>query len=145
MKSANNTVILLFLFFGMQQFQAQTYKFQTTGFTVLEKNNKGSWSKWSDFQKTSVLITLDTQKNRILIYSQEIQLFEILNYEKKQEDDTNETYAFTCRDDDGEPFIISVITRKKQGNRKQMYINHKNAIVVYNISNYIENDDKSMK
>lgn len=145
MKSVNKVLIILFLFFGIQQVAAQIYKFQTTGFCVLEKNSKGSWGKWSDFQKASLILTLDTQKNRIIVYSQEIQLFEILNYEKKQEDETNETYSFTCKDDDGESFTISIITRKKQGNRKQMYINHKKAIVVYNISNYIEKDAKSLK
>ena len=80
-------------------------------------------------------MTLDTNKNRIIIYSQEIQLYEIVNYEEKQDNENDEIFPFSCRNDDGEPFLISIITRKKQGNRKQLYINHKDAIIAYTIIN----------
>jgi hypothetical protein len=33
-------VVLLFLTFGMQQTYSQTYKFKTSGFSVLEKQQK---------------------------------------------------------------------------------------------------------
>lgn len=137
-----NIFSVLFLIVGMQHSFAQVYKFQTTGFTVLEKNEEGNWGKWSDLEPASLIITLDTTKNRIIIYSQEIQLFEIMNYEKVQESDNDEIYPFTCRDDDGNPFVISIITRKKQGNRKQLYINHKNVIVAYNIINLIDKNER---
>ena len=137
MKSIKN--LLLFLFFAtcIQQTYCQVYKFQTTGFSVLEKNEKGNWGKWSDLQDASIVITLDTTKNRIVVYSQEIQLYEIMNYEKVQENENDEIYTFQCRNDDGEPFVISIIKRKNQENRKQLYINQKNVIVVYNIKNFI--------
>jgi len=111
--------------FGISQTYCQEYKFQATGFTVSEKDDKGNWGKWSELQKTSLVINLNTIKNRIVIYSQEIQLYEILNYEAKQENENDITYSFTCTDEDGVPFLISLITRKKQGNRKQLYINQK--------------------
>ena len=44
-------VVLLFLSFGMQQAYSQTYKFKTSGVSVLEKNNKGKWGKWSDLKQ----------------------------------------------------------------------------------------------
>ncbi|WP_298221767.1 hypothetical protein [Flavobacterium sp.] len=122
--------------------EAQTYKFLTTGFSVMEKDSKGDWGKWSDLKDTSIVITLDTNKNRIVIYSQEVQLYDILNYEDKEENDNDIIYPFTCKDDDGNPFTISIITRKKQDNRKQLYINQKNFIVVYNIVNYIEKGER---
>lgn len=127
---------VVFLLIGSSHcVSSQIYKFQTTGFTVLEKNEKGSWGKWSDFQDASLVVTLDTNKNRIIIYSQEIQLYEIVNYEEKKDTENDETYSFSCRNDDGEAFLISIITRKKQDNRKQLYINHKDVIVAYNIFN----------
>lgn len=121
---------------------AQTYKFLTTGFSVMEKNAKGEWGKWSELKDTSIIITLDTNKNRILVYSQEVQLYDILDYENEQENDTDRINTFTCRDNDGNPFTISIITRKSQGNRKQLYINQKDFIVVYNIVNYIEKHER---
>ena len=131
----------LIVFFALQS-NAQTYKFLTTGFSVMEKNAKGDWGKWSDLQDTSIVITLDTDKNRIIVYSQEIQLYDIVNYEEKEENDNDLIYSFACKDDDGAPFTISIITRKKQDNRKQLYINQKNFIVVYNIVNYPEKNQR---
>ena len=134
MKVKNWFGLILFLV-TLVQVHCQTYKFQTTGFSVMAKNENGDWGKWSDFQEASLVVTLDTNKNRIIIYSQEIQLYEIVNYEEKQDNENDEIFPFSCRNDDGEPFLISIITRKKQGNRKQLYINHKDAIIAYTIIN----------
>ncbi|HLF53021.1 hypothetical protein [Flavobacterium sp.] len=142
MKKIKTFVILLFLVIGMQQSYSQVYKFQTTGYSVLEKDEKGKWGKWSDLQLVNLVVTLDTNKNRIIVYSQEIQLYEILDYQDKEESETDEIYPFTCKDIDGEKFTISIITRKNQDNRKQLYINQKNVIIVYNIVNFPEKSDK---
>jgi len=131
----------LVVFMALQS-NAQTYKFLATGFSVMEKNANGEWGKWSALKDDSIVITLDTTKNRIVIYSQEVQLYDILNYEANEENDTDIIYPFTCKNDDGVPFTISIITRKKQGNRKQLYINQSDFIVVYNIVNYIEKGER---
>jgi len=131
-------IAVMFLTFGVTKSSAQVYKFQTTGFSVLEKNEKGKWGKWSDLQKADIVITLDTNKNRIIVYSQEIQLYKILSYGEKEENDNDIIYTFECADTDGQPFVISIITRKAQNHRKQLYINQKDVIVVYNIINFPE-------
>ncbi len=112
---------------------SQTYKFVTTGFSVLEKNEKGKWGKWSDLEKSKMIVSLDTKKNRIVIYSQEVQLYRIVDYPAKQETNTTLTYPFICQDDDGEKFNIAIVTRKDQADRKQLYIYQRNVILVYNI------------
>jgi len=133
----------LFLFFlVVLNVEAQTYKFMATGFSVMERNEKGEWGKWSDLKDTSLIISLDTDKNRFVLYSQEIQLYEILSYEDSEENENDLIYPFTCRDDEGVPFTLSIITRKNQNNRKQLYINHKNFIVVYNIVNYAKKGER---
>jgi hypothetical protein len=134
----SKTLILVFCLFlaVVSSAGAQVHKFQATGFTVSEKDNKGKWGKWSDFQKTSLVITLDADKNRIIVYSQEVQLYRIQSYGEREETPSDIIYPFSCIDDNGEKFAISIITRKKQGNRKQLYINHKNVIIAYNISNF---------
>ncbi|WP_249684765.1 hypothetical protein [Flavobacterium sp. CYK-55] len=118
--------------------QAQVYKFLTTGFSVMERNERGEWGKWSDLKEASIVIMLDTNKNRFVVYSQEVQLYNIVQYQPEEENDTDIINAFSCSDDDGQPFTISIITRKNQGNRKQLYINQKDFIVVYNIVNHID-------
>jgi len=130
-------IISIFVFAAFfQNAEAQVYKFQAYGFSVLEKTPQGTWGKWSDLQKTNLIISLDTDKNRIVVYSQEIQLYRIVGYEPKEESETDLIYPFTCEDDDGQKFTISIITRKNQNNRKQMYINQKDVIIVYNIVNF---------
>lgn len=127
--------ILLFLVLGLHTSYGQSYKFKTSGFSVLEKNEKGKWGKWSDLNLVNVLVTLDTNKSRIVVYSQIIQLFEIIEYQTTEENDTDIVYSFTCKDNEGVDCTVSVITRKKQENRKQLYINYDNRIIVYNIFN----------
>jgi hypothetical protein len=128
-------IILLFLILGFQHSYSQNYKFKTSGFSVLEKNEKGKWGKWSDLNLVNILVTLDTSKNRIVVYSQIIQLFEIIEYQPTEENDSDIVYSFTCKDNEGVDCTVSIITRKKQENRKQLYINYDNRIIVYNIFN----------
>ncbi|HRN99393.1 MAG TPA: hypothetical protein PLA69_08810 [Flavobacterium sp.] len=121
---------------------AQTFTFQTTGFSVMERNAKGSWGKWSDLTPANIIITLDTNKNRIVIYSQEVQLYRIADYPAQIENENDLIYPFSCVDEDGWPVDISIITRKNQNNRKQLYIKHKDVVLLYNIINY---RDKAQK
>ena len=69
-------------------------------------------------------------------------MFEITDYHTVEENETDLIYPFTCKDDDGVPFTISIITRKSQNDRKQLYVSHPNFIVVYNIVNFIDKNEK---
>ena len=129
-------IILVFLAMGLQQSYSQTYKFKTSGFSVMEKDQKGKWGKWSDLDLVNILVKLDTDKSRIIVYSEIIQLFEIIDYIPLEENESDSVYTFTCKDNNGEDCTLSIITRKKQDNRKQLYINYDNRIIVYNITNY---------
>jgi len=128
-------IVLLFLGLGLQQSYSQKYKFKTSGFSVLEKNERGKWGKWSDLQLVNVLVSLDTDKSRIIVYSEVIQLFEIIVYQPTEENETDIVYSFTCKDNNGDDCTVSIITRKNQDNRKQLYINYSDKIIVYNIFN----------
>ena len=129
-------IVLAFLGLGLHQSYSQTYKFKTSGFSVMEKDQKGKWGKWSNLDLVNILVALDTDKNRIVVYSEVIQLFEIIEYQPLEENETDSIYSFTCKDNNGDDCTISIITRKNQDNRKQLYINYDNSIIVYNISNF---------
>ena len=129
-------IVLAFLLMGLNQSYSQTYKFKTSGFSVMEKDGKGKWGKWSDLYLVNILVALDTDKSRIVVYSEIIQLFEIIDYIPLEENETDSVYTFTCKDNNGDDCTLSIITRKNQDNRKQLYINYDNRIIVYNISNY---------
>ena len=128
-------IILFFLSFGLQELQSQSYRFKTSGFSVLQKNERGKWGEWSALDLVNLSVVLDTNKHRIVVYSQEIQLFSILDYIEREENDTDIVYSFMCKDNDGKECKLSIITRKKQDYRKQLYINYDDHIIVYNIFN----------
>jgi hypothetical protein len=129
-------LVLFFLIIGLQKSYSQTYKFITSGLSVMEKDQKGKWGKWSDLKLTTILVSLDTDKSRIVVNSEIIQLFEIIEYIPLEENETDSVYTFTCKDNNGDDCTLSIITRKNQDNRKQLYINYDTRIIVYNISNY---------
>ncbi|WP_166925866.1 hypothetical protein [Flavobacterium poyangense] len=133
MNTLRTYIIILFLGLGLQQSYSQSYRFKTSGFSVLEKNERGKWGEWSNLDLVNLSVILDTDKHRIVVYSQEIQLYNIINYIEREENDTDIVYSFLCKDNNGNDCKLSIITRKKQDYRKQLYINYDNQIIVYNI------------
>ena len=129
-------LLIAFLGLGLHQSYGQTYKFSTSGLSVLEKDQRGNWGKWSDLKLVNILVKLDTDKSRIIVYSEAIQVFEIVDYIPLEENENDSVYSFTCKDNNGEDCTISIITRKKQDKRKQLYINYEDRIILYNIFNY---------
>ncbi len=129
-------IILAFLSIGLQKSYSQTYNFKTSGLSVLQKDSKGNWGKWSDLNLVNILVKLDTNKNRIIVFSESLQVFEIVDYIPFEESESDSVYSFTCKDNNGENCTLSIITRKKQDNRKQLYINYEDRIILYNIFNY---------
>ena len=136
MSNIKLVTLLFFLGLGIQYSYAQKYRFKTSGVSVLEKKANGKWGEWSDLDLVNILVSLDTDKNRIVVYSQVVQLFEIIVYQQQEENDNDIVHSFTCKDNNGDDCTLSIITRKKQGNRQQLYINYTNSrIIVYNIFN----------
>lgn len=128
--------ILLFLFFGLNYGFSQSYKFKTTGLSVSVKKGKSKFGDWSELKPVSILVNLDTNKNRIVIYSEVIQLFEIIESLPAEESATDLVYPFVCKDNNGEDCTLSFITRKKQDNRKQLYVKYEDRVFAYNIVNF---------
>lgn len=135
MKPIRILFFCLFLSFGVQQTSAQVYRFKTSSLSVMKKDDKGKWGKWSEFGKAELIITLDGTKNRIVVNSIELQLFNIITYGEKVSTDYDDTVTFECVDNDGGSCTIMIVTRKNQNNRMQFYINYNDLRMVYNIYN----------
>lgn len=127
--------LMLFLFVGLKQGYSQTYKFKTTGLSVSAKGANGKFSNWSELKPVSIVINLDTKKNRIVIYSEVIQLFDIIESLPAEENKTDLIYPFVCKDNNGENSTLSFITRKNQENRMQLYVKYEDRVLAYNIVN----------
>ena len=125
--------LLLFLFLGLNYGFSQTYKFKTTGLSVSVKEGNGKFGNWSELKPVSIVVNLDTNKNRIVIYSEAIQLFDIVEYLPVEENSKDLIYPFVCKDNNGEDCTLSFITRKSQDNRKQLYVKYIDRVLAYNI------------
>ena len=135
MKIVPSFLCVFFFYFGLLNSTAQTINFKTSSVSIAEKNERGNWTEWSDFVTADLLITIDGKKNRIVVNSPEIQVFTILSYGDKTEDATNKIVPFECIDNNGSKATIFVITKKKESNRMQFYINYSEVKFVYNIYN----------
>lgn len=143
MKILKSVLAVLFVICGFTTSNAQDqYKFLATEFSVKERISGDKWTEWSKFQPANITVVLDAKKERVIVYSQEVQIYAILKFEEVIDNENDLIYPFTCTDDDGRRFTVSFITRKKQGNRKQLYLNQKDFIIVYNLKNYPENTVK---
>ena len=121
------------LLYSFQSVSAQVYRFKADSFSIIEKNANGKWGKWTDFNKTPVVITLDGNKDRIVVNSKEIQLYRILAYGEKVVEKNKETIPMKCADNEGGLCTILIVTKKNEGNRKQFYINYDDVKIVYNV------------
>jgi hypothetical protein len=84
-------VIVLFLGLCTQLGFSQTYQFKTVNYSVSQKNAKGEWSKWSKTLPTELLINLDRDKHRFVVYSEIIQVLirPLLLYLQKMQEVAN--------------------------------------------------------
>lgn len=125
-------ILFLVLFIGFSSY-SQQFLFKTTGFMVMEKNNKGQWGNWSKLIDSEMIIKVDGINHRVVVYSEVIQLFNIVKYNDKVSNDTDDVVSLNCVDNEGLDCNVSIFTRKKQGNRMQMYITYDDMIIAYNI------------
>lgn len=130
-------IIIVFLLgvFSQKSF-SQPIRFKTSSVSVANKNEKTKkWSNWTDFKEAKLVISIDGKKNLIVVNSSEIQVFRILEYAEKIENDDSIIVPFECRDNFGSKCQILVITKKNEDNRMQFYINYQDVKFVYNIYN----------
>jgi len=129
---------LFFLFITSISSFAQQFRFKTTQLTVLEKDTKNKWKKWSKPEKTELFVTLDYDKDKIIIYSREIQHYTIVEYLEKEVTKTDEINSYLCKNYLGTPVKISFITRIDQGNKPQLYVYFKDFVFCYDIVEVVE-------
>ncbi|MBY0486803.1 MAG: hypothetical protein K2P85_06420 [Flavobacteriaceae bacterium] len=135
MRSLRILLLIVVLCFGFQKTSAQVYRFKTSSLSVMDKNDKGAWNKWSEFKKAEIVITLDGNKDRFIVNSKDLQLYKIQSYLEKVSTEDDDTVGFNCIDNDGAKCVILIVTRKKENNRMQFYINYTDLKMVYNIYN----------
>ncbi|NHM02584.1 hypothetical protein [Flavobacterium difficile] len=128
-----NLVALLFFGLFAHLGFSQTYQFKAVNFSVSQKTDKGTWSKWSKTQPTELLINLDRDKHRFVVHSQIIQLYNIVKYEDKVVNETGTSNRYFCIDNVGLETVITIVSPKDAGSSKQIYIANEEMIIEYDL------------
>jgi hypothetical protein len=124
-------ILILFFLFGATTY-AQQFRFKTTSVSVLQQGTKGKSAKWSKPTPTEIIISLDYDKDKIVIYSSEIQHYKILEYLPKEVTKVDEINSFICRNHEGIAVKIAIILRLDV-KKAQLYVYHKDFTFAYDI------------
>jgi len=124
-------ILILFFLFGATTY-AQQFRFKTTSVSVLQQGGKGKSAKWSKPTPTEIIISLDYDKDKIVIYSSEIQHYKILEYLPKEVSKVDEINSFICRNHEGIAVKIAIILRLDV-KKAQLYVYHKDFTFAYDI------------
>ncbi|UYW02510.1 hypothetical protein K5I29_06450 [Flavobacterium agricola] len=109
--------------------QART-DFTATAVTMSAIQKNGKWSEYPPFKKTEVPITIDFERNRIIVYSEFEQVYRIAEYYPEKENNTEFINFFRCLSNEGETTEIT-LTTSKTTKLSQMYIKDKSRVLLY--------------
>ncbi len=115
MKNLLLTIILSVFFAGISQ--AQITKCRASTLSYREKTqNTGQWSRWSAPTTVDILITIDDANNRIKIFSDQEQVYDIIKAHGKTANRKGEdVHKWECINDKGIRCYV-YITNAQTGN-----------------------------
>lgn len=124
--------ILSCLFLCSTHSIAEVIKAQGTSFAYATYNDNGYWNDWSDWQDCSVLVVINTDNDRVNIYSSTPQEYDIYDYDEEQYDPDGSSYVtFQCVD--GEGLRCEMRLRIQANGQVQLYIDYADIMWVYNV------------
>jgi hypothetical protein len=93
--------LFLFIFITLPILSfSQTYRFRSLAFSSRYVTSSGSWSEWPPFSDSGVLITMNKTTQRITIYSETHQFYDIIEWlPEKSYDNGNSYYSAMCMDE----------------------------------------------
>lgn len=123
-------IIIMFGLFCLGVTQAQTQWFKATEFAVRVVNN-GYWTKWSDWESVDINIKFDLSNDLIIIYSQETQIYKVLEQVKSPYDSNGTQVKFRVIDQDYDKGFLRL--RVENNGNSQIYVDYADISWVYNV------------
>ena len=88
--------------------------------------------------ETQLFVSLDFDKNKLVVYSREIQHYRILEALPKQTTETDEINSYICKNQFGEAAKASFIVRKDENFKTQLYLYFTDVVFCYDIEEVTE-------
>lgn len=123
-------IIIMFGLFCVGAVQAQTQWFKATEFAVKVVDN-GIWTKWSDWESVDINIKFDLSNDLIIIYSQETQIYKVLEQVKSPYDSNGTQVKFKVLDQDYDKGFLRL--RVENNGNSQIYVDYADISWVYNV------------
>lgn len=127
---------MLSLFCFVQINYADVTKLRTSSIAYQYYNEySGVWGDWGPWQDCNVLIVIDDRGERIIIYSQETQEYDIIAFTKENEDYESKSYHYDCIDAKGLRCQVRLRIYDDYSKGSQLYIDYSDMRWVYSIYN----------
>lgn len=123
-------IVIMFGLFCVGAAQAQTQWFKATELAIKIVNN-GNWTKWSDWESVDINIKFDLSNDLIIIYSQEIQIYKVLDQVKSPYDSNGTQVKFKVLDQDYDKGFLRL--RVENNGNSQIYVDYADISWVYNV------------
>ena len=123
---------MLFTFFvlSVASVNAQSYMYQARQFALKTMTSYGYWGNWSNWEKSDVKIRIDFDKDLIVVYTQMLQKYVVVEYRGNYTDNSGgKQTAFTVIDQDGDTGTIRL--RKETNGNAQLYVEFADIMWVY--------------
>jgi len=99
MKSLKQIILFTLFFIGFTSLSStQVIKVKAGAISIKTKNEyTGIWSDWSKWEKVNILITIDSDKGRIKIFSKKEQVYDIIqDLGESYDKDGDKTWKWLC-------------------------------------------------
>lgn len=85
-----------------------------TEYVKYRQNKGGYWTEWSELKKTSVVVTINADEQRIIVYSNPQETYKILDFKPTQYIDDSLVQDYYCVDSSGKRCTITLVISKSE-------------------------------
>lgn len=110
---------------------AQVYKYKATEYSIQQRIGESKWEDWTSPEKIEVLITFNINGSRIKVYLAEIQNYDIITHEIREDNKKESIWDFECVDDEGNTCLLTLIASKTRGGQQFLIISNSTNRIKY--------------
>ena len=129
-------ILLLVLMLGLTTVKAEILWFKATHYAIkiAKINAYGDyvWSDWTDWEKCSVYVKMNTDSDLVEIFSNKKQAYRLVGEAETPYDDSGKQVGFKVVDQDGD--IGTLRLRIQNNGTSQIYIDFADVKWVYNVT-----------